>query len=78
MNETNTLLPNMDFERILKNLLASLPPRPISKEALDKLVIDSGATTKFKAQGLPAEWEYLLKKETFELAVRPVLCRASS
>lgn len=52
---------------VLSNLLSALPPHPISKSALDKLV--SGIPGNAKGKGKHAEWEYLLKKEIFQLAV---------
>lgn len=55
----------------LTSLLASLPPRPINKVALDALVAQTleESRSKTSPDTWKAKWEYVLRKEVYELAV---------
>ncbi|KAI0352233.1 UDP-glucose 4-epimerase [Trametes cingulata] len=54
----------------LTSLLASLPPRPIAKHALDALVaqIIEDSKSRVNPDTLKNKWEYVLRKEIFDLA----------
>lgn len=56
----------------LTSLLSSLPPSPIPEEALDALVRKTLEESKGKSspENVKAQWEYLLREEIFNLAVR--------
>lgn len=64
----------ISLQPVLDSLLKSLPSPPVTQDALDSLVTDAlqKATSKSSAENSKAQWEYLLKNEIFELAVRAI------
>ncbi|OCH90556.1 hypothetical protein OBBRIDRAFT_887644 [Obba rivulosa] len=58
------------LETSLKTLLSSLPPRPVDKQTLDDLVSKTLEETsdKVSLENRKTQWEYLLRKEVFNLA----------
>lgn len=59
------------LQNSLTSLLASLPPRPIQKDALDALVTQvlADSSTKTNQDTWKNKWEYVLRNEAFDLAV---------
>jgi predicted lipid carrier protein YhbT len=58
------------------SLLNAFPPRPVDQQALQSLVKQTlkDAAKKSTPENRKAQWEYLLRKDIFDLAVCPVLC----
>ncbi|KAH9854374.1 THO complex subunit 1 transcription elongation factor-domain-containing protein [Lenzites betulinus] len=58
------------LQNSLTSLLASLPPRPIQKDALDALVTQvlAESSTKTNQDTWKNKWEYVLRNEAFDLA----------
>ena len=58
-------------EKSLKNLLQSLPPRPIEKADLDEAVSKAlkEASQKSTPENRRTQWEYVLRNEVYSLAV---------
>ena len=61
------------------SLLKAFPPRPVDQQALHRLVEKTlrDSATKSTPENRKAQWEYLLRKDIFHLAVRPICCNQS-
>lgn len=59
-------------EKSLRNLLQTLPPRPIEKDVLDAAVSKAlnEAGQKSTQENRRTQWEYVLRNEVYTLAVR--------